>query len=495
MMPRSYRVTALCGFIASTLLVVANLKPQGSSQARPYQATGFKICEVDADSAIIWARLTRKPQRVGKERPQPIVQYKDPASGELVGRRGRQNMTPTVEFPDSSDIDSIEGAVAGSAGEVRVAHKEPGGDWKRTAWTQVDTEHDFTTQIHLSGLAANTAYEVTVESRRDGAQGETLAGRFKTAPAADATERVVFTVTTGTSYNDQDHARGGFKMYRHMLALNPSFFAHTGDIVYYDGLGKTLSLARWHWQRMYSLPTNIDFHRQVASYFIKDDHDTWMNDSWSTLETKFMGEFTWDQGIEVFREQVGMGEKTYRTVRWGKDLQIWMVEGRDYRSPNTDPDGPNKTIWGAEQKAWFKRTVEASDATFKVLISPTPIVGPDRGSKNDNHANEGFTHEGNEIRRFIGGQKNMYVVCGDRHWQYVSVDSESGVREYSAGPGSDEHAGGFREDLRTDEHQYLNIVGGFLAGTVDREGDEPVLTFRHYSVDGKVLHQDRLPAQ
>ena len=35
-----------------------------------------------------------------------------------------------------------------------------------------------------------------------------------------------------------------------------------------------------------------------------------------------------------------------------------------------------------------------SDATWKVLISPTPLVGSDRGGKNDNHATEGFRHEG-----------------------------------------------------------------------------------------------------
>ncbi|MDB6006750.1 MAG: hypothetical protein JWR15_3737, partial [Prosthecobacter sp.] len=26
------------------------------------------------------------------------------------------------------------------------------------------------------------------------------------------------------------------------------------------------------------------------------------------------------------------------------------TDGRDYRSPNKMPDGPDKTIWGAEQK-------------------------------------------------------------------------------------------------------------------------------------------------
>ena len=85
-----------------------------------------------------------------------------------------------------------------------------------------------------------------------------------------------------------------------------------------------------------------------------------------------MGEFTYEQGTEIFLYEVPMGEKTYRTVRWGKDLQIWMVEGRDYRSPNPMKDGPEKTIWGKEQMEWFKSTVEESDATFKVLISPTP---------------------------------------------------------------------------------------------------------------------------
>ncbi len=99
------------------------------------------------------------------------------------------------------------------------------------------------------------------------------------------------------------------------------------------------------------------------------------------------------------------------------------------------------------------------------------------------------------LRKFISEQKNMVVVCGDRHWQYVTADDATGLREYSTGPTSNVHAGGFREGYRGPEHRYLNIVGGFLSGTVERIDGKPTLTFRHYSVEGKVLNEDRLVAE
>jgi len=388
--------------------------------------------------------------------------------------------------------------VPGTTGKVRVLHKpEKGNSWKKTKWQSVIPDKDFTRQFIISSLKSNTKYEIRVESKSDqGEEGQSITGSFSTAPAPDKPERVVFMVSTGQAYPDRDLSDEGYKIYAQMLKLEPDFFVHTGDIVYYDRLAKNLALARWHWARMYSLPTNLEFHRQVGSYFIKDDHDTWMNDCWPSLKTKFMGDFTFEQGQAVFLEQVPMAsEKTFRTFRWGKDLQIWLVEGRDFRSPNTMPDGPEKTIWGKAQKAWFKKTVPESDATFRVLISPTPIVGPDRTSKKDNHSNKSFSHEGAEIRQFIAAQKNMVVVCGDRHWQYVSVDSSTGVWEFSCGPASDVHAGGWSNDQRYPEHRYLNVIGGFLAGIVEHENNVPVLKLRHYSVDREILNEKWINAE
>ena len=183
-----------------------------------------------------------------------------------------------------------------------------------------------------------------------------------------------------------------------------------------------------------------------------------------------------------------MSELTYRTRRWSKDLQFWVVEGRDFRSPNNMPDGPEKSIWGAEQKAWFKREVLASDAPFKILFSPTPVVGPDRNNKKDNHSNKNWTHEGDEIRKFCA-ENNIIVISGDRHWQYHSIDDGTGVHEFSSGATSAAHAGGFSLDLRTDEHQYLAVVGGFLSGEIISDSDARRLTLRHHAVDGSVNYE------
>lgn len=477
--------------------------PGSGSKRGPFQATGIKIGEVTSDRAMVWTRLTLRPRRVPDTGPMVKIRYEKKSknnskdkSKKKSKKKNRSGKVEAIVYPDGVTVDDIRGAVPGARGDVRVGWRSTDEEaWRFTPWRAVDPERDFARQFTLKNLRSDGAYQVRVESRAgpDAANGQVLTGRFRTAPAADVPARVVFTVSTGQKYGYQDFPGGGFKIYGSMLSLQPQFFVHTGDIFYYDSLAKNLALARYHWQRTFSLPTNVDFHRQVTSYFIKDDHDTWRNDCWPTMDAHGkMGTFTFKQGLAVFTEQVPMGELTYRTVRWGRDLQIWLVEGRDYRSANNAPDGPDKTIWGATQKAWFKRTVAASDASFRVLFSPTPMVGPDRDNKNDNHANKGFQHEGRELRRFIATQKNMVVVCGDRHWQYVSVDPETSVREYSCGPASDSHAGGWKNEKRFPRHRYLNVIGGFLSGTVERKGGVPTLTFRHHGVDGAVLHEDRL---
>jgi phosphodiesterase/alkaline phosphatase D-like protein len=246
-----------------------------------------------------------------------------------------------------------------------------------------------------------------------------------------------------------------------MAAQQPDFLVSTGDNVYYDGPAQAHDVAGAYraYQQMYGLPPMKAYFQHVGGYFEKDDHDYRFNDSdpWMTF---FPGEgeaakkkkrakaaekwLTHEEGIRVFKLVFPMSPLTYRTFRWGQGLQIWLVEGRDYRSPNAMPDGPDKSIWGKEQLAWLKRTLLESDADFRVLISPTPIIGPDRVSKIDNHADpKGFWTEGQAFLDWVRDQKldNLVLMCGDRHWQYHSIDERQNrrIHEFSCGPTCDEH--------------------------------------------------------
>ena len=203
-----------------------------------------------------------------------------------------------------------------------------------------------------------------------------------------------------------------------------------------------------------------------------------------------MAPMTFAEGLKIFREQVPISAPPYRRFRWGKGLEIWLTEGRDFRSPNRNADNAEKSIWGKEQKEWLKRSLLESDAAFRVLISPTPIVGPDRAAKGDNHANAAFATEGREFRQWVKDQKlkNFFVLNGDRHWQYHSVDPETGVQEFSVGTISEGNAGGSPgEDNRY--HRFHRVKGGFLSVELTGTANAPQLVFRHHSVTGEVVYE------
>ena len=435
-------------FTVSLLATVSTV-----AQQPPFQANGIKIGAVTQTRAQIWTRLTQTPA------------WK------------------------SAPAETLENwYVPGGEGQVRITWWKGDAIKEKTStdWQTVKAEDDFIHEFNLTKLTPGQRYALLCEARDAGGEVQSMTvGKFRTAPADTVAQPIRFTVVTGQGYHRRD-TKQGHGIYPQMAKLDPDFFVHTGDIIYYDKpkpLADNLDLARLHWQRMFALPHQRAFHNQVASYFIKDDHDTLKNDCWPGQS---QGDLTWEMGLKTFNEQLPVFARPYQTIRYGKDLQIWLVEGRDFRSNNNATDGPDKTIWGKEQMAWFKQTVTASDATFRILISPTPVVGPDRGNKNDNHANKGFSYEGDMLRQFISEQKNMFVVCGDRHWQYVSKDEKTGVREYSCGPTSNVHAGGWRDSNRSTMHKYLKVKGGFLA--VDIEGDKAIFT--HHGVDGSVYNKD-----
>lgn len=496
---RSFSLCLLCTALACALPALRAAEP-----ARVFQATGMKISETTPTTATIWTRVTRDATRAADDRPTPIVRVVHRETGQELPLRDNTAYPtgrPIVAFAPGSDLGSIRGAALGAAGQTRVRHRVAGTNaWTTSAWRDVDPRRDFTALFALTGLTPGTRYDVEVAARASArAQPDaisTLAGGFVTAPAANATAGVTFCVMSCQKYERSDRP-DGFAIYPSMQALRPDFFVNTGDVVYYDhgpAIALNADLARYHWARMFSYPTLREFHQRVGSYFMKDDHDVLANDCEPGLRS---GDLTFEEGLRIFSEQTALTDAPYRTVRWGRHLQIWMVEGRDFRTTRVKGDPTPPTIWGAPQIAWLEKSLAASDATFRLLITSTPIVGPDRTQKDDNYSNRGFVVEGDRIRAMLGRHPNLAVITGDRHWQYVSTDRATGLEEWSVGAASDAHAGGWDEDQPRPEHRFLRTKrGGFLSGAVTPATATAgaTLTLRLHDTRGTVVFESTKPA-
>jgi alkaline phosphatase D len=471
------------------ILAIAGCRKEPSG---PFFGNGFHNGWADQHSIVIWIRLTENPE-MNRTGPKFLV----PSSDEVrsLDKSANADSIYMAQIPDGYTLDQMEGACPGMDGEVNLIYyplKEPGNKVE-SGWEQVDAGKNFTRQWKLDNLHPATKYVVQIEARKKGKQKITASveGSFRTPPDSLTASDLNFCIVTCHDYPRRDDSINGHKIYKAMLQIFPDFYVHTGDIEYYDKPGPfamTEKLMRFKWDRIFALPYQRNFYRQVTSYFIKDDHDVLRDDCYPGLS---YGTVSWERGLEIFeKEQFPSNTLPYKTIRWGKDLQIWITEGRDYRSKNTDPDGPGKTIWGSAQKEWLFRTLKESDATFKLLISPDPILGPDRDNKKDNYSNKVFKYEGDEIRNYLKQFDNVFICNGDRHWQYVTNIPGTTLWEFGTGPGSDSHAEGWVEGDVRPEHRFLRIKGGFLKGSLYHADNKVNIKFQHCDINGNVVHEE-----
>ena len=461
-------------------------KPEAKPSRGPFLANGSRNSWADQHSIVIWTRTTRTPEMRADGLPFKAVSAKQRAALSIA-----QDETGllAVQLPPGASLDEMFGACPGAPGRVRLSYHPAGQpeQMSHTDWKVTEAAADFTAQWRLEKLPPDTRYVTVIETETlQGEPGAVAHGGFRTPPLQNQAKPLSFCVTACHDFIRRDDGLKGHKIYAYMSKLGPDFVVHAGDIEYYDKpdpWALTKELMRFKWGRLFALPANRDFYSRTTSYFIKDDHDTLANDCWPG---QTYGTVTFEEGVQLFNEeQFPSRNPRYANISWGRDLEIWILEGRDYRSANTAPDGPEKTILGAAQKAWLFDTLAKSKARFKLVFSPTPIVGPDRKQKSDNHANEVFAWEGRELRERLSAIPGVVVFCGDRHWQYASVDSETNLWEFGCGPGSEKHDVGWKPGDQRPSHRFLRVAGGFLTGELAyAEPGQPILTICHRDVDG-----------
>lgn len=138
----------------------------------------------------------------------------------------------------------------------------------------------------------------------------------------------------------------------------------------------------------------MDTHVQVmnatvTTLFQGDDHEVVNN--WSDAKDLVSDDRYAEKSVQVLAARAGRAfhemtasrftpaepGRVYRKITDGAMLDVFFVDLRSYRGPNTAKMEAELTaaarVFEAEQMAWFKRELAASTATWKVMGSARPI--------------------------------------------------------------------------------------------------------------------------
>jgi phosphodiesterase/alkaline phosphatase D-like protein len=237
----------------------------------------------------------------------------------------------------------------------------------------------------------------------------------------------------------------------------------------------------------------------------------------------------WSAGVKAFREYMPVTYSakngTYRSFRWGKNLQIFILDERSFRSlrasevkqdPNApEPTGhvcdnggnddvaprvpqrirdvfalvypalanpispaclaalndPNRTMLGSRQYATFTKAIKASTARWKVIINEVPMMEFGINPYDDW---EGYEAEREKLLTFLKDSvKNVAVVTTDFHTNWVN-DARiktypedggplpSGVKEFVAGGVADQLFGHEIDGVTGQDGSWKLVDGAFL---------------------------------
>ncbi|MBI2160664.1 MAG: alkaline phosphatase D family protein [Candidatus Rokubacteria bacterium] len=324
-----------------------------------------------------------------------------------------------------------------SGGEVAIEARPAGGEDAVTGLLRITRRNDSTGKLLLTGLTPATRYAWQVR-----AAGHTVKGEFVTAPAHDGAASVTFLWSGDLGGAGLCRpVDGGYRIFTTMARRRPDFFLFVGDTIYADRkcdapgvvpgaafVAETLAQYRSRHRYQRKDPAMQEFLRLTSVYAIWDDHE---------VKNDFAGpsEPLMPTGRRAFLEYWPIlppdeePTRLYRKFRWGKLLEVFILDTRQYRSPNTDLDGPGKTMLGAAQRRWLVDNVSVSTAVWKVVVSSVSLSIPTgRPERRDSWSNAGpfglpleggtgFAVERDAILRQLRerGVKNLVFIVADVH--------------------------------------------------------------------------------
>jgi alkaline phosphatase D len=267
---------------------------------------------------------------------------------------------------------------------------------------------DFTGTTLLSRLKPATTYDYRVWFSLGApgvGRGPAVRGSFRTPPAD--TTRSAVRLAFGGDVAGQNVCRDaveGFPIFDTVRSWRPDVFVGLGDMIYADngcettgrygnpqvgGVGIATDLAgfRSHWRYNRADAASQRLLASTGYVGVWDDHEV-VNDFGPLTDAPtappYTGAHLMPLGLEAFLEYTPLRtsadapRRLYRSLRWGKHLELFVLDTRQYRDSNAALDSPTapKTMLGWEQLTWLKERLAASDATWKVVVSSVPISIP-----------------------------------------------------------------------------------------------------------------------
>jgi alkaline phosphatase D len=422
-------------------------------------------------------------------------------------------------------------------------------------------DSDYTTRLDLAGLppGERVFYRITMVDLADHKLvSEPVAGSFWTPPGARRDIRFVWSGDTAGQGWGINLDWGGMRIYETMRQVEPAFFIHSGDTIYADGpiaaeqempgggiwknvtteakakVAETLDEFRGNYAYNLMDENVRAFNAAVPMLAQWDDHE--VTNNWYPHE-----DLTGDprkadykvtsvdlliaRGVRAFMEYMPVRhhplepERLYRAFGYGPSLDVFRIDMRSYRGPNTANDqaeaGPDTVFLGPEQIRWLKQALLASNATWKVIAADMPIglIVPD-GDFFENLANGDGPPLGRELEiagllRFIRDNSitNVVWLTADVHytaahhyhpnraqfqefapfWEFVSGPLNAG----SFGPNPlDDTFGPEVVFLKAPPEGQVNLppsAGLQFFGQVDIDGATEVMTVQLKDLDGTTL--------
>jgi alkaline phosphatase D len=295
---------------------------------------------------------------------------------------------------------------------------------------------DFTVRQDLAGLKPGREVFVRVSFQNldnERATSEPISGRFVVPPTDsrgdDEADHGWFGRGLGRGQTDLrfqwggdtagqgwgiNQGFGGMKIYEAMRQRNPLFFIHSGDTIYADGpipesvvaeggqtwvnlvtpqvakVAETLDEFRGRY-RYNLLDENLRrFNAEVPQIWQWDDHE--VTNNWSDSKTLAADARYTEKdvpllvarGTRAFLEYSPMrpfdareSQRVYRSYRYGPLLELFVIDMRSYRGPNTanlqTTAGAETAFLGREQLEWLKTSLRQSRALWKVVAADMPI--------------------------------------------------------------------------------------------------------------------------